>query len=246
MCAPVRRERLLPIPDIRMEHTPMTRRTTRRPRYENCNPAGFARKYGKGPIGRFCNDHWTPGCPLFTRFSFVKYFRQDSREPTQPLADLIGPRLAPAPNYQASSPLAAARRDFVLPLDAPRTIASIAELISAFDSVPPLRRDVMAELKFFLRAGAAPHNAYETVRGFALDHFAGERGLAAMMVLHLPGRSGAVGDNHIHLFVPARRLNAEGFGAHAGNLVHDDGFVEVTGAWNAWRKFGNDAAVNWK
>lgn len=174
----------------------------------------------------------------------MKYFRQDSREPSQPLAELIGPRLAPAPTYQASSPLAAARRDFLLPLDAPLTIASIAESIAAFDSVPPLRRDVMAELKFILRAGAAPHHAYETVRGFALKYFAGERSLAALMVLHLPGRSGATGDNHIHLFVPARRLTAEGFGAHAGNLVHDDGFVEVCEAWEAWRRSANSAPYN--
>jgi len=39
-----------------------------------------------------------------------------------------------------------------------------------------------------------------------------------------------------NLFVPARRLTVERFGAHAGNLVHDDGFTEVTGAWNAWRQ----------
>jgi hypothetical protein len=236
ICTPVRRQQSLPIPNIRMEFIRMPRRTTRRPRQESCNSAGFARKYGPGPIGRFYDDHWTPDCPLFRRFSFVKYFRQDSREPSQPLAELIGPRMAPAPTYQASSPLAAARRDFVLPLDAPRTIASIAELIAAFDSVPPLRRDVMAELKFILRSGAAPHHAYEAVRGFALEHFAAERGLAAMLVLHLPGRSGAAGDNHIHLFVPARRLTAEGFGAHAGNLVHDDGFAEVSAAWDAGRQ----------
>jgi len=212
----------------------MARKMTRRPLQKNFESAGFARKYGPGPIGRFYDDHWTPDCPLFTRLRFGKYFRQDSREPTQPLSDLIGPRLAPAPTYQASSPLAAVRRDFVLPLDAPRTIATIAELLAAFDSVPPLRRDVMVELKFILRSDAAPHHAYEAVRGFALAHFAGERGLAAMLVLHLPGRSGAAGDNHIHLFVPARRLTQEGFGTHAGNLVHDDGFVEVCEAWNAW------------
>jgi hypothetical protein len=214
----------------------MPRRSTRRPRPDSSNDAGFSRKYGSGPVGRFSNDHWTPDCPLFTKFSFVKYFRQDSREPTLPLADLIGPRLSPAPAFQAVSPLAEVRRDFVLPADAPRTILSIAALIAAYDSVPPLRRDVMAELKFILRSGAAPHQAYEMVRGFALDHFAGERGLAALMVLHLPGRSGSAGDNHIHLFVPARRLTQEGFGSHAGNLVHDDGFVEVCEAWAVWRR----------
>lgn len=211
----------------------MLRKTTRRSHQEIVNAAGFARKYGPGAVGRFSDDHWSPDCPLYARFSFVKYFRQDAREPSQPLAELIGPRLAPAPAYQASSPLAAARRDFVLPLDAPRTITSIAELLAAFDSVPPLRRDVMVELKFILRFGAAPHHAYEAVRGFALDHFAAERGLAAMLVLHLPGRSGAAGDNHIHLFVPARRLTAEGFGSHAGNLVHDEGFEEVKTAWRS-------------
>ncbi|MDL5054801.1 hypothetical protein QQ056_14775 [Oscillatoria laete-virens NRMC-F 0139] len=193
----------------------------------------FSRKYGSGPIGRFYEDHLTPDCSLFTHFRFVKYFRQDQSEPPTPLAQLIGKRLAPAPAYQASTPLAEARRGFVLPKDAPRTISSIAELIMAFDSVPPLKRDVMVELKFILRSDAAPNDAYEAVRGFALDHFARERGLAAMLVLHLPGRSGATAENHVHLFVPARRLTAEGFGAHAGNLIHDDGFEEVSKAWLA-------------
>ncbi|WP_349513788.1 hypothetical protein [Erythrobacter sp. NFXS35] len=152
------------------------------------------------------------------------------------MAELIGPRLAPAPGYQASSPLADARRDFVLPREAPNTINSIAEILAAFDSVPPLRRDVMIEMKFILRPSTAPHLAFEAVREFARRHFAGLRGLAAMLVLHLPGRSGAVGDNHIHLFVPARRLTPEGFGANAGRLVHDEGFEEVTAAWSEWRQ----------
>lgn len=217
-----------------MEFISVPRRSSRRPRPGSRNDAGLNRKYGSGPVGRFYNDHWTPDCPLFTKFSFVKYFRQDSREPTLPLADLIGPRLSPAPAFQAVSPLAEVRRDFVLPADAPRTIVSLAELIAAHDSVPPLMRDVMAELKFILRFGAAPHQAYEMVRGFALDHFAGERGLAGLMVLHLPGRSGSAADNHIHLFVPARRLTQEGFGARDETLVHDKGFVEVSAAWDAW------------
>lgn len=219
----------------------MPRRTTHRPRRDAHNADGFSRRYGPGPIGRYYDDHRTPDCPLFAKFTFVKYFRQDPNEPPTPLAELIGPRLAPAPAYQASSPLADARRDFVLPNDAPRTIASIAELIAAFDSVPPLLHDVMAELKFILRTGTAPHHAYEAVRGFALHHFAGERGLAAMLVLHLPGRSGSSADNHIHLFVPARQITGLGFGANAGKLVHDQGFREVVAAWGAWQQSISDA-----
>lgn len=219
----------------------MTRKTTRSPRQETINAAGFSRRYGSGPIGRYYDDYLTPDCALFTKFIFVKYFRQDPREPPTPLAQIIGPRLAPAPAYQAFSPLADARRDFVLPDDAPRTINSVAEVIAVFDSTLPLIYDVMIELKFILRAGTAPHQAYEAVRGFALQYFARQRGLAAMMVLHLPGRSGAAGSNHIHLFVPARRLTAEGFGAGIRNLVHDEGLEEVAAAWVSWRT--NDATT---
>ncbi len=214
----------------------MLRQTPRRPRQASDDSAGLRRKYGPGPIGRFSDDHWTPDCPLFTRFSFVKYFRQDPTEPPTPLVELIGARFSPAPAYQASSPLADARRDFVLPRDAPRTIASIAEVIAGFDSIPPLPRQVMVELKFILRASTASHCAYEAVRGFALDYFARERGLAALLVLHLPARSGATGDNHIHLFVPARRLTAEGFGTEVKGLAHDEGFREVSSAWSAWQR----------
>ena len=214
----------------------MTIRTTRRPRQNIGNSAGSTRKYGPGPIGRYYDHHWTPNCPLFTKFSFVKYFRQDPTEPPTPLFELIGPRLSPAPAYQASSPLADARRDFVLPQDAPRTIASIAELITAFDCIPPLPRQVMIELKFILRDSASSHCAYEAVRGFALDYFAKERGLAALLVLHLPARSGAAGDNHIHLFVPARRLTGEGFGTQVRGLAHDEGAQEVPAAWCAWQQ----------
>lgn len=205
-------------------------------RGDDSNAGDFKRKYGAGPVGRYYEDCPTPDCELFSMFTFVKCFRQDEREPPTPLAELIGPRLAPAPDYQTSSPLADARRDFVLPREAPKTINSIAEILAAFDSVPPLRRDVMIEMKFILRPTTAPHLAYEAVREFARRQFAGQRGLAAMLVLHLPGRSGATGHNHIHLFVPARRLTPEGFGANAGRLVHDEGFEEVTAAWNEWRQ----------
>ncbi len=212
----------------------MPKRTTRRPYRDIGDSAGPSRKYGTGPIGHFYDNHWTPDCPLFERFRFVKYFRQDPTEPPTPLGELISPRLSPAPAYQASSPLADARRDFVLPRDAPRTIASIAELLAAFDSIPPLPRQVMVELKFILRASTASHCAYEAVRGFALDYFARERGLAALLVLHLPARSGAAGNNHIHLFVPARRLTAEGFGTEVRGLAHEEGGREVPAAWRAW------------
>jgi len=207
----------------------------RQARQDILSADGYKRRYGPGSVGRYYDDVWTSGCPLFSMFTFVKCFRQDPRELPSTLAEQVGPRLAPAPHYQSSSPLTDVRRDFVLPPGAPRTIASIAELIAAFDNVPPLRRDVMVEMKFILRASASPHCAYESVRGFALQHFAKERELAAMLVLHLPGRSGATGDNHIHLFVPARRLTPEGFTSHAGQLVHDQGFAEVTEAWRDWR-----------
>jgi hypothetical protein len=103
---------------------------------------GLRRRYGPGPIGRYYDDVWTSDCLLFSMFTFVKCFRQDSREPPTPLAELIGPKLAPAPCYQALNPLADVRRDFVLPHGAPRTIVSIAELIAAFDNVRihPVRR----------------------------------------------------------------------------------------------------------
>lgn len=205
-------------------------------RADDNNTAGFKRNYGAGPVGRYRDDCATPDCELFSMFTFVKCFRQDEREQPTPLAELIGPRLAPAPCYQASSPFADVRRDFVLPREAPNTLNSIAEIFAAFDSVPPLRRDVMIEMKFILRLTTAPHLAYEAVRDFARGHFAGHRGLAAMLVLHLPGRSGAVGDNHIHLFVPARRLTPQGFGSNAGKLVHDQGFEEVKAAWCEWRE----------
>ena len=214
----------------------MTQKKAPRLSRRTFNAAGFKRGYGSGPIGRFYHDFETADCPLFSMFSIVKYFRQDLKERCPPLAEIIGPRLAPAPAYQIASPLAEARRDFVLPSAAPRTITSIAELIAAFDIIPPLKRDVMIEVKYILQARAAPHHAYEAVRGFAVQHIARERELAAMMVLHLPARSGSKTSNHIHLFVPARHLTEEGFGIGAHGLVHDRGCAEVAAAWNIWRR----------
>lgn len=198
------------------------------------NP-GLKRRYGPGPVGRYFDEVTTPSCPLFSMFTFVKCFRQDHREPMPPLKTLIGPKLAPAPVYQAYGSQAAVRHDFVLPRGAPHTIAGIPELMAAFDSVPPLRRDVMVEMKFILRREASPHCAYEAVRGFAFHHFAGTRSLASILVLHQPARSGAASPSHVHLFALARVLTQQGFGEHAGGLVHDQGFEEVTAAWEAWR-----------
>lgn len=62
-----------------------------------------------------------------------------------------------------------------------------------------------------------------------------------MLVPHLPGRSGSSADYHIQLFVPARQLTGEGFGANAGKLVHDQGFREIVAAWGAWQGITSDA-----
>jgi len=212
----------------------MSKTSSRRTSRRTINAAGFKRGYGSGPVGRFYHDFQTPGCPQFSMFSVVKYFRQDPNEPPQPLAEIISPRLTPAPAFQVARPLADVRRDFVVPCAAPRTINSIADLIAAFYTIPALRRDVMIEMKYILQAGAVPHQAYEVVRGFAHQYFALERRLAAMMVLHLPYRSGSKAGNHIHLFVPARHLTEDGFSNGVDGLVHDKGCDEIAAAWNSW------------
>lgn len=200
------------------------------------SPEGYKRDYGPDPIGRYYHDVPTPDCPLFAKFTFVKYFRQDPREPPTPLAQLIGRKLAPAPQFQAASALADIRRDLVLPDSAPHTIATIADLIAAFDNVSWLPRDMMIEMKFIMHPAAAPHRAFEAVRGFALEHISHEHGLAALLAQHLPGRSGASGDRHIHMFVPCRLLTLDGFGVRVAWLVHDKGCAEFTEAWKDWRQ----------
>jgi len=197
------------------------------------SPEGYSRDYGDGPIGRYYRDFSIENPALFSAFSRVSYFRQSKDEKPDSLRSLIAGKLDPAPDYQAASPELRPRTDFILPRAASGVIGSVSELIACFDTTPPLAKDVMLELKFTLTAGPPAHRAFESVRAFALHYLADERGLASILVLHLPSRAGSANPRHVHLFGPARQLAADGFGHHAGNLLNDAGAAEVWARWCA-------------
>ncbi len=121
----------------------------------------------------------------------------------------------------------------VLPRHAPGEYWSIPYLFQRFDEMlPSFERHAFVHLKLVLPGAEPAHAAFEKVRSFAWQHFAVERRLAALVVLHAPGIAGVGNPRHAHVVVPSRELVADGFAATNYRLCSDTGQQE---AWQAWQ-----------
>ena len=111
---------------------------------------------------------------------------------------------------------------------------SLAFLLDRYDrTLPSYEQHAFVQMKFTLVHDEPLHVGWERVRAFALQYLAGERRLAAVLVLHNPGAAGSGNAPHIHVIVPARQLTANRFGATDKRLCLNQGQGECWGAWQA-------------
>ncbi len=149
-------------------------------------------------------------------------FRQDEREPQPPIAERILARAQPSPAYQAANANALSKPPtcvVVLPPDAPGDIETAADLLQRFDEALPLKEDIGVKFKITLDENRPVHAEWELVRAWAYQYFCLELSLAAVLILHRPALAGGLRPAHVHIFVPARKLNVNGFGADTGSQL---------------------------
>lgn len=193
----------------------------------------FKRNYSEGPIGEYYNG----GGPYPDGFFVKRYFRQDEREPQPPIAELVLKRSEPSPVYQEANAGSACRKvpcEVLLPPDAPGDIMDAADLMQRFDATAPLAEDIAVEFKITLDETKPIHAAWEQVRAWAYQYFCLELSLAAVIVLHRPGLAGGLNPPHAHIFVPARKLTVNGFGAGARPFCTDTGNQLCFESWSAF------------
>lgn len=177
-------------------------------------------------LRRFIN-----GAGIHPNFDFTRYWWPSS-EGRPGIAQWVQKKLRPG-----SDPVfgQAARVDVVLPPAVCGEYMHLPFLLERYDqTLPSFEQHAFVQVKFTLPATEPLHVGWERVRGFALEYFARERGLAAILVLHNPGTAGSCNPPHIHLIVPARELTTNGFGATDKRLCSDLGQEEC---WAAWQVF---------
>lgn len=132
--------------------------------------------------------------------------------------------------------------DLVLPAEASGEYMDLAFLFDRYDRTQPsYEQHALVQMKFTLADSEPLHVGWERVRAFALQYLAGERGMAAVLVLHNPGAAGSGNAPHIHVIVPARQLTANGFSATDTRLCSDQGHEECWAAWQAHLQKGGVA-----
>ena len=193
----------------------------------------FNRDYTDDPIGEFPNG----GGPFSPYFLPVRMFRQDEREPQPPIAERILARAQPSPAYQAANATALSKPPtcvVLLPPDAPGDIETAADLLQRFDEALPLKEDIGVKFKITLDENRPVHAEWELVRAWAYQYFCLELSLAAVLILHRPALAGGLRAAHVHIFVPARKLTVNGFGAGARPFCTNTGNQLCFESWSAF------------
>jgi len=132
----------------------------------------------------------------------------------------------------------ALRHDLLLPEHAPGDYMDLTHLLARYDaSSPTWGRNGYTQFTIDLPPNKALHRGWEKVRSWAWSYFVRDRRLAVLMVLHAPYLAGSHNPSHIHLLVPVRQLEANGFGASVRDISTDEGAEEAYQAWcgfDAW------------
>lgn len=129
----------------------------------------------------------------------------------------------------------ALRHDLLLPEHAPGDYMDLAHLLERYDAASPTRgRNGYTQFTIDLPPDRALHRGWEKVRSWAGSYFVRDRRLAVLMVLHAPYLAGSRNLAHIHLIVPVRPLEANGFGAPERTIATDEGAEEAYQAWCAF------------
>jgi len=93
-------------------------------------------------------------------------------------------------------------------------------------------KDLLIVVTLRFPAAATPlHEIWEDVRAFALD-FSRSRQVASILAMHVPALAGKSGRAlHVHILMPARKLERYGFGEFLPALACDKGREIVERAW---------------
>ena len=104
------------------------------------------------------------------------------------------------------------RSDVLLPPAAPDALYTPKALCEryeadAFDAL----KDLVVMLTLRFPDADRLHTIWEEVRAFAYEHFCLQRSLAVIAAMHLPSARGSTNTPHVHLMIPARKLQSWGF-----------------------------------
>ena len=160
----------------------------------------------------------------YAHFRYIRYYWKGDGPRTGITAAVLR-KLTPA-GHQA------ARHDLLLPESAPGEYAQLSYLLERYDATQPaVEKNGYAQFTLDLSPDRPLHASWEHVRSWAYGYFVRQFQLAVLMVMHAPYLAGSANDPHIHLVVPARRLGANGFGAHARDVCSDSGCAEALASW---------------
>lgn len=142
--------------------------------------------------------------------------------------------VAPYPTESNDWPITAERVEVILPPLADDRFADPATLLSEMDACSiPQQKALLAYMTFPLGDAGRLHHGWERCRAFARQHFALDRQLATMLVLHSPGRVNSANPLHCHALVVPRRMTGLPLihGSFDEDLTHDRGQAVVEALW---------------
>jgi hypothetical protein len=125
------------------------------------------------------------------------------------------------------------RLDVLLPPGADDRLRSPKALCDAYEAeaVPGIKDLLIVVTLRFPAPAVALHDIWEEVRAFALD-FGRATGTACILIMHVPALTGRAGrPPHVHIMIPARKLERYGFGEFLPSLACDDGRHIIEAAW---------------
>jgi len=185
------------------------------------------------PIG---GPVWTP----------IDILRRHFSNRVNTAADFGRRKCRPGMRSGAGWEVTAVRSDVVMPIGASDDLRDPQLLLERFDrEALPWKEALLVCVTLRFPGAANLHQAWETSRGFALEAFAVQRGLATVVVQHAPHVFGSNNPHHVHLLVVPRRLTSLGFGQYDDEITCDEGQTLVHEEWLAHvsrSKFGTGRA----
>jgi len=142
-------------------------------------------------------------------------------------------KLQPAPpNGVDPDAITAERSDVILPRWAEDHFASPISFLRACDDMQ-VDPGIIAYVTIPTPDADRLHQSWETARAFA-KVLADERGLATLVIQHVPGRVSSSNDPHLHLLICPRTASSK-LGLSCGDLdrelLHDTGARILAGRW---------------
>lgn len=124
------------------------------------------------------------------------------------------------------------RHEVLLPDDAEDRFLDARFLVEDFEAEQvPNQKDLVTHVKLSPPVRRL-HHLWEAGRRFAREEFVRKERLAVLMIMHRP----QLGDCHLHLLIPCRRLGSLGWGAFVQELARDSSSMRVAAAWAPFRR----------